>query len=53
MAKHFPSPLAAQDSPALSANSQLKLITKPCGMPTKPQEILKYPTTNSSPLQAA
>lgn len=40
-------PPAAQDSPWISPKSQLELITKPYGMPTKPQEILKYPTTSS------
>ena len=43
----YPAPPAAQDSPRISPNSQLELITKPYGMPTKPQEILKYPTTSS------
>lgn len=39
----------AQDSPRIFPNSQLEQITKPYGMPTKPQEILKYPAT-SNPL---
>jgi len=43
----YSTPPTAQDSPWISPNSQLEPLTKPDGMPTKPQEILKYPTTSS------